>query len=296
MKTKQLLATKHRILLQDLRHSLRADLLNEAHYSQEEANTATKYLFEHYLKIPKHLLIINDEIQLSAEQAQALIGAIKGLAQQEPIQYVLGEADFLGRRFRVNPQVLIPRPETEELVVQIIQENHFSQPKILDIGTGSGCIAISLALDLAKSEVFALDIAKPALNIAQANAEALAAKVDFRQLDILSESPQIDGLTHIVSNPPYVRLQEKSLMAARVWQYEPETALFVPDQDPLLFYRRIINLAPKLLQTTGKLYFEINEALSQGVEMLLQNAGFEQIKPQKDLQGKDRFVSAVWNR
>ena len=218
------------------------------------------------------------------------------LRLQEPVQYILGETEFYGRRFRVNPSVLIPRPETEELVDQIVKQARprGGSPVILDVGTGSGCISITLALELPQAQVFAFDIAPAALATAMANAENLGAKVQFQPSNILVQ-PEFEGsLDILVSNPPYVLRSEAALMQSNVLDHEPHLALFVEDNDPLLFYRALAQYGRNHLRRGGRCYFETNERYAAEVADLLSKEGFDRAIVTADLSGKDRFVQAVW--
>jgi release factor glutamine methyltransferase len=218
---------------------------------------------------------------------------IKRLNMHEPVQYVLGEAYFMNRRFLVNKHVLIPRPETEQLVMMVKEEyKNKENIRLLDVGTGSGCIAISLAKELAHSTVFAIDISTEALTVAKQNAELLSALVHIELLDILHNPIPFDKLSCIVSNPPYIMHREKSSMNANVLQHEPHLALFVPDEDPLLFYRAIAKQATKILEPAGKIFVEINEALAEGVCTVFKEYGFSTNQIVKDIFDKDRIVIA----
>jgi release factor glutamine methyltransferase len=214
------------------------------------------------------------------------------LQQFEPIQYIIGEARFLGRTFRVTPDVLIPRPETEELVEWILEEIS-PTARILDIGTGSGCIAVSLSKELPDATVEAWDVSDAALNVARGNSERLQAEVRFTRCDILGNIPKPESrYDFIVSNPPYVTESEKPAMEPNVLQWEPAVALFVPDADPLLFYRRMAVAGHGLLRPGGRLCFEINRSFgSQTVEMLY-GEGYRNIILRKDISHNDRFILA----
>lgn len=262
----------------------------------DEAGQQAYWLLEALLDKNRTDVIMDRPIQLSEEEENRLERTLQRLAAHEPIQYVLGQAPFYGRLFKVRPGVLIPRPETEELVHRIVSRHQKNRAlKILDIGTGSGCIAISLALELAGSRVMAVDVSEDALLLAKENAEQLQAEVQFIQANILKESPaEAEGLDILVSNPPYVMEQEAQLMQPNVLEWEPHLALFVKNEDPLLFYRRITALATTYLKPGGCLYFEINEACGDGVAELLRQAGFTAIAILKDMQGKDRIAEACW--
>ena len=210
-----------------------------------------------------------------------------------PIQYVLGECEFMGLRFEVDPSVLIPRPETEELVEWILaSQNNTNSVSILDIGTGSGCIAVSLKCMLPKAFVTAYDLSNDALALARKNAEINEVTVDFRQQDILQPETENGEWDIIVSNPPYIPNAEKVEIQSNVLNFEPHLALFVPDNDPLLFYRKIIEFAAMHLKAGGQLFFEIHRDRGQEVMQLLSEAGFAEIELRKDLSGNDRMLKA----
>lgn len=241
---------------------------------------------------------------LPADSRQELECIMQRLAEGEPVQYVLGKADFCGRTFRVAPGVLIPRPETAELCKDIItdikdritKEQTFA---ILDVGTGSGCIACTLAAEMPGTQVTAWDISDEALRIAADNARRLGVNVTFEKVDILSLSPNTQHLTPdtqqwnlIVSNPPYICNKERATMEAHVLDYEPETALFVPDDDPLLFYRAIARFAATALKPGGSLYFEINPLYADELVTMLNTEGFEHTEIRLDQFGKQRFTAS----
>jgi release factor glutamine methyltransferase len=263
-----------------------------------EAGQQAYWLLESLYGRSRTDVIMNRPLQLSSKEEEKLEEVLERLEQHEPIQYVLGEAPFYEHVFKVNTAVLIPRPETEELVY-LICRRHAQEPglQLLDIGTGSGCIAISLALCLPGAVVSAVDVSPSALKVAQENARLLGANVQFFETDILEGfQPELSRQDIIVSNPPYVRELEKSLMKANVMNWEPHTALFVKDTDPLLFYRRIAHLAGMHLKEGGWLYFEINEAYGKQVADLLEQQGFMEVEILKDLQKKDRMVQAQRGR
>ena len=226
--------------------------------------------------------------------------AIFRLKIHEPIQYIIGETEFYGLPFKVNKHTLIPRPETEELVEWIYiefsnQQSTINNQQFLDIGTGTGCIAISLAKNLPNAKVSALDISEEALKIAQQNAEMNKVKIDFFQTDILAAETLPKKYDVIISNPPYVRELEKKQMQQNVLKHEPESALYVSNEDPLLFYRAISHLAKKHLNPEGKLFFEINEYLADELTALLEGEGFKNIQVKKDIFGKDRMIKCSLN-
>lgn len=217
---------------------------------------------------------------------------INQLLQGSPIQYVLGKAHFFGRDFKVNPSVLIPRQETESMIYEIKQDVKDRPLKILDIGTGSGCIAITLALELIDSDIYALDIDSAALAVAKENADVLGASIHTIRADILQTDKLPEKFDLIVSNPPYVTNQEKDVMHQNVLQFEPAKALFVPDNQPLLFYKKILMLAEDYLLDGGSLYFEINEQFGQELTSLVQQHQYRSVRLVKDLNGKDRVLKA----
>ncbi len=264
----------------------------KAIYEEREAQNIAFLLIAFLYQMKKRDVILNREISDNQYNEKSLHAYIYRLQQHEPVQYVLGEAYFYGLNLMVTPAVLIPRPETEELVHLIIQENrHVSSLSILDIGTGSGCIPIVLGKYLKDAEIHAIDISQEALAIAQKNAQKNEVHVLFHQLDILSSNlDSLPAFDIIVSNPPYIREIEKENMQANVLNYEPIQALFVPDNQPLLFYERIALLASKKLKKCGKLYLEINENFGTQVADLLLSLHFREVKVLKDLQGKDRIV------
>lgn len=264
-------------------------------YSLSEADFIAYSLIEKFCKIGKIDILAGKNFHILPQQEQAIEKAIRELQNYKPLQYVLGEAFFCGNYFEVNEAVLIPRPETEELVylVSKILQIHCPQARILDIGTGSGCIAISLALALPQTSVSALDVSAEALQIAQRNAQKMKVKINFLQKDILTWTNE-ENLKWdcIVSNPPYVCESEKQEMHPNVLNYEPATALFVPDRESLLFYKKITKFAQKYLCTEGFLFFEINEKFGEEIAFLLQENNFSEIEIIKDFYGKKRFAKA----
>jgi release factor glutamine methyltransferase len=238
-------------------------------------------------------LALNPETVMDYNQLRQWKIIVADLKLQKPIQYILGETEFYGLPFLVNENTLIPRPETEELVELIISNNKSVHIKILDIGTGSGCIAISLAKNLPDAEIFALDVSEKALATAKKNAEINKAEVVFLLKNILETEDLAQQFDIIVSNPPYVRNLEKAQIKPNVLEYEPHLALFVEDTDALLFYRKIAQLAKKNLNPNGKLYFEINQYLGKETVQLLESLGFRNIELKKDIYGNDRMIAAV---
>ena len=267
-------------------------------YGSNEANALIMILLEHYFGIDRMKIALEPEMRLSESEMLTLHFAVKELLKNKPVQYILGETEFCGMRFMVDENVLIPRPETEEMVMMIahsIETMCTSSVHILDIGTGSGCIAISLAKLLKDSVVTAVDVSEKALEVAKKNAELNGIDVQFVLDDILNPRNQelIDNQYDIiVSNPPYVCESEKSEMRANVLDYEPSTALFVPDSDPLVFYRKILEFAQNTLKPDGEVWFEINEKFGTEMNNLCQEKGFQNVEIIKDFRERDRILRA----
>ena len=261
-------------------------------YTDGEIKALTRILATELLGVSQMAFYMKDDIALTAEQATLLDSAIERLQQHEPIQYILGYSDFCGLRFKVTPATLIPRPETSELVKWIASEAN-GKENILDIGTGSGCIAVSLAHRMPQVTVSAWDISAEALAVATENSKANNCAVTFREVDILAYQPNDEQFDIIVSNPPYIKEVEKELMEANVLDWEPHTALFVPDNDPLLFYRTIAQKATTMLRPGGKLYFEINRAYGKATCDMLASIGYTDIELRKDFAENDRMIRAV---
>lgn len=235
---------------------------------------------------------LGKDIVLSSKKEQELEDILQRLSRFEPLQYIEGRTLFLGRELWVAPGVLIPRPETEELVELMLKEIP-ADARILDVGTGSGCIAISLAKELPDALVTAWDVSPEALSVARVNARKLQANVRFVECDVLACQVDKAGLYDvIVSNPPYVTEAEKADMEPNVLQWEPSLALFVPDDDPLRFYRRIAVLGRDMLADGGRLYFEINRAYGREMVEMLRTMGYVGVRVEKDLSQNDRFVIA----
>jgi release factor glutamine methyltransferase len=253
-------------------------------------------LLEHYFNIDRVKIALEPDLRLSESELLTLHFAVKELLKNRPIQYIIGETEFCGLRFLVNENVLIPRPETQEMVEMIISSgDNACVCKILDIGTGSGCIAISLAKLIPNSDVTAVDISEKALEVARKNAEANEVNVHFVHDDIIQ--PTIAELIDnqfdiIVSNPPYVCENEKSEMQANVLDHEPSSALFVPNNDPLVFYIKILEFAQKALKPNGQIWFEINEKFGKETAELCHSKGLKNLEIIKDFRGKDRVVRA----
>ena len=263
-------------------------------YSPKEAAEIFFILLEDAFGLSKTSYLTNQNEPLDSKTHNSLTKAIEQLKKGRPIQHITGKAYFYGQFFEVNENTLIPRVETEELVVEIIKDHNKLAPiSILDIGTGSGCIAISLKLYFEKATVKAIDISAAALAVAQRNSDSLGAEVEFEVIDILSQeshSAATPLLDVIVSNPPYVRELEKSEMHKNVLQFEPASALFVDDQKPLVFYEAIAKYAKGHLKKNGTLYFEINQYLASETKQMLLDAGFSQISVINDLYANERII------
>jgi release factor glutamine methyltransferase len=265
-------------------------------YAAGEAAAMADLVIENISGRRRTEIILAKEPEMSGEQIKKLDEIINRLLTGEPVQYVLNEAWFCGFRFYVNNKVLIPRPETEELVEWIISDCRFpvDQLRILDIGTGSGCIAVSLKRRIRKAEVWACDNSADALTIARRNSDTLGAVVDFIQLDFLNPVER-EQLPHrfdvIVSNPPYIPIKDKDSLPANVKDHEPVSALFVPDNDPLLFYRHIAVFGKMHLNEAGKIYVEINEEHGEGCLNLFRSEHYD-CELRRDMQGKERMIIA----
>jgi len=259
-------------------------------YPQREARALYMLVMEVVFGLDSTQVLLGKDKELSEDKQTLLQNIIGRLARKEPVQYILGQANFCGHTFHIEPGVLIPRPETQELV-HLINLQHPNPCSILDIGTGCGCIAISLAL--AGHRVTAFDVSVDALRIAKRNALDLSVRVDFLEENILQPSHTTQQWDIIVSNPPYVCQKEAKQMDSNVLDYEPHLALFVPDDDPLLFYRAIAQYACQHLRPGGHLYFEINQAYPTETAELLTKMGFFQIYTHLDMFDKPRFISAI---
>lgn len=263
-------------------------------YDNREARNMVQILFEDVLEMDTSKLTFEKFRLLTQPQQQHLDDLLVRLLQHEPLQYVTGIADFYGLKFKVNKHVLIPRPETEELVDWIVRDyKHNPDIDIIDIGTGSGCIPVTLKRQLVAPRVSALDISTGALEVAQQNAALNNAEVDFYECDILQQQLPHNKYDVIVSNPPYIHNNEQLLMRDNVLKYEPHIALFTLDSDVLIFYRRIAQLATTHLKPGGKVYVEINEAKGQEVVDIFNEAGFSSVELKHDLSGKPRMVRAT---
>ena len=267
-------------------------------YDEKEIESFFYIILEKKHQLKRIDLALKPTLELDENQLVQWDLITEELKTQKPIQYILGETFFYGLRFVVNENTLIPRPETEELVALILSNNHVktaSNLKILDIGTGSGCIAISLVKNISTATVFALDVSEKALEIAKINAEKNDVAVTFLLKNILETDDLEQNFDIIVSNPPYVRNLEKREINKNVLEYEPHLALFVEDDDALLFYKKIAALAQKNLFPDGKLFFEINQYLGKETVELLEKLDFKNIQLFKDIYGNDRMISAIYS-
>tara|TARA_B100000809_G_C15135544_1_gene530398 strand:- start:3023 stop:3895 length:873 start_codon:yes stop_codon:yes gene_type:complete len=269
-------------------------------YPIEEVLSFFNLLAEKQLGLSRIKIALQPEKEISEAEKLNFDNAIYRLGNFEPIQYILGDTEFFGLPFRVDNNVLIPRPETEELVDWIVDETQNNEATILDIGTGSGCISISLAKHLPKTKVYGLDVSTDALQVAKQNAELNKVDVTFVKADVLDENSwelifEYVKFDTIVSNPPYIRILEKKLMKSNVILHEPDIALFVEDEDPLLFYRKIAKFSKIYLKPEGTLYFEINEYLSKEMKEMLEFEGFKDVEIRKDIFKKDRMIKCMKN-
>ena len=263
-------------------------------YSKEETESIIFLIFEKLKGFSRTQFLLSKDEYLSADEQTKIAHIVARLKNHEPIQYILEMTEFYGLPFHTVPGVLIPRPETEELVQWIIVDNQLEQPTILDIGTGTGCIPVSLRKNIPHSTILACDISPVCVETARRNAQLNEVEILGFEYDILTQIPEFDfpKLDIIVSNPPYVLESEKLHMEKNVLNFEPELALFVPDDDPLIFYKRIADFAKIHLKIGGQLYFEINESFGPECLSMLQQKGFSKVILKKDIHGKDRMIRA----
>jgi len=278
------------MLLKEIKKVFHTEL--DAIYGKEEVSSFFYLLIEHYLGLERFILAVQPELIITKEKESPLFEALSKLKLQVPIQYIIGKTHFMDLDFVVNKNVLIPRPETEELVRWVLDDFSTvkSDLKILDIGTGSGCIAVSLAKNLPKAKVYAIDVSEEALVVVKETAKLNGVEIYFINADILEVNDLDDKFDIIISNPPYVRMLEKQEMKNNVLDNEPELALFVADDNPLIFYKKIIELAAKNLIDKGVLYFEINQYLGKETQSLLEATNFSEIELRKDFFGNDRML------
>lgn len=260
-------------------------------YGKGEARAVTDYVLEVYFGLSRADVMCGAVEEMTAAHEAELLRIFARLLDGEPVQYILGRAEFGSRWFDVRPGVLIPRPETEELCALIVDENKDKAPlNVLDIGTGSGCIAVTLALDMPQSSVTAWDIAPEALDTAAQNARRLGARITVERRDALALQPQGERWDVIVSNPPYICNNEKKTMERNVLDHEPHAALFVPDDQPLLFYTAIARYAASTLRPGGTLYFELNPLYADLTADMARQTGFNETAILDDNYGKRRFA------
>lgn len=280
------------LTIMELKRSLTAEL--SAIFSPREAQSVSRLILEH-LGFPE-LSILSDPTTIIDSKLQAEINKIVDeLNSNRPIQYILGETEFYGLRLIVNENVLIPRPETEELVSMIIKDSTLNSPAILDCGTGSGCIAIALSKNLKNAQTIAIDVDPGAIAVARKNATINQVSIEFitESLFDISSLPHNKSIDILVSNPPYVTVSDREKMMSNVIDFEPQTALFVPENDPLIFYKEIIRLADINLAPEGVIWVEINEALGSATKILFQKSGYDSVSLFKDMHGKYRFIKAM---
>lgn len=265
-------------------------------YPAEEVSALTRLIVEHVCDIPLYKLLLSKDTELSEPQRKKIADIVARLQSNEPIQYILQFSEFYGLSFQVSPSVLIPRPETEELVELILKDRKGLSSRILDVGTGSGCIALSLAYNLKEAEVTALDVSVKALAVARKNAERLQTPVNFLEVDILNDEQVAEkipaGLDVIVSNPPYVPDSDKARMEKNVLDYEPSLALFVSDDNPLLFYKQIARVGREKLKKGGCVYVEIHSVLGKQTADVFRDNQYKNVELIRDLSGRDRIVKA----
>ncbi len=280
--------------IKDIRNYLAKELSET--YPAGEINSITHIIIYTIFGIEKLHFIAENGVAMNREVEEKVISICKELKKGRPVQYIFGETTFYGCLIKVNSNTLIPRQETEELVDLVIRENRGFNGRIIDIGTGSGCIAIALAVNLPGSEIIAFDNSEEALNTAAENAGHNNVNISFLPADVFKLKPgDINKADIIISNPPYVRNSEKRFMHKNVLDYEPHEALFVPDDDPLLYYRAIAEMAKWALLPGGKLYLEINEAMGDPALLLLGSDGYSGLEIVKDINGKDRIIKAIKN-
>ena len=261
-------------------------------YSSEEIRFYFYWCCDHFLNMPKTQVVTGLDFRISESMMLKFNFAVKDLKKQKPIQYILGTCDFSGVTLHVTPDVLIPRPETEELVQKISEEHVHLEGQILDICTGSGCIALALKKQYPNANIHGLDISEKAIAIAKKNAERNQLNVDFFVADIFTYKSK-QRFDIIVANPPYVRHSEKSLMQPNVLDYEPHQALFVDDEHPLVFYNAIIDFARQHLNPKGSIYLEINETFGMEIAEMLRDQGFPDATIYKDFSGRERFARGI---
>jgi release factor glutamine methyltransferase len=280
--------------LKDIRPYLSGELASI--YPETEINAFANIIMKTLFKVSKLHILTLPECRLTEKNANKVISICRELKMGKPLQYILGETCFYNCLIKVNSATLIPRSETEELVDKIVKENKGFRGTILDIGTGSGCIAIALAVNLPGTRVLGFDISEGAISLARENALLNNASVDFFTADMTNfDIDSIGNIDIIVSNPPYVRESEKNLMAGNVLNYEPHSALFIPDFEPLKYYNHILKIAKDILVRGGRVYFEINEAMGAQMKDMLSEHGYTDIVVNRDLNGRERMIKGIRN-
>ncbi len=263
-------------------------------YGENESRQLLNMLIYFLFGLRRSEQAVRYDFRLSESEMLRMHNAVKDLKRNKPVQYIIGETEFLDLRIKLNDNVLIPRPETEELIVLITKNETKPNLIVLDIGTGSGCIALALAKNLNSASVSALDISKNALRLATENARINKLEINFVSDDIHNPAHEWEQeFDIIVSNPPYITRSEEALMKANVLEHEPHIALFVEDDNPLLFYKAVVGFAAVNLKPGGSLYFEINEAFASDVKLMLEDNSYNNVSVYKDINGKDRMVSAL---
>lgn len=293
------------MLLREIKNIFHLEL--DELYPREEVDSFFYLLIEHGLSLERFVLSLQPDLIISKEHERTMFEALSKLKLNRPVQYILGETTFMDLELHVDENVLIPRPETEEMVRWILEDcqaepfdsdqdmlRRSADLKILDIGTGSGCIAISLAKNLPTTKVFALDISEEAIQVAKKNTKRNEVEITFIKGDILEELNIDEKFDIIVSNPPYVREFEKKEMSKNVLEHEPGLALFVSDENPLRFYKSIVAFANRNLNPNGALYFEINQYLAEETQQLLDVNNFQDIELRKDIFGKNRMLKGIF--
>ena len=274
---------------------LRKQYLEElsAFYDLTEAGSMLSILIQHFFSLSLSSLLSKPDFRLSESEMLQLHFAVKELKKYRPVQYIVGDTEFFGLPIKVNESVLIPRPETEELLELILSNEKEKGQKILDIGTGSGCIAIALSKNMSEAQLTGIDISNDALELAAENCAINQTTIKFEQIDILDQNQWnlLEQFDLIVSNPPYVTHFEKNKMQENVLNYEPHLALFVPDNNALVFYEAILDFSMKHLNINGRFYFEINESKGDEIVKLAISKSFSKVKLHQDIHGKNRFIS-----
>lgn len=263
-------------------------------YPKEEIDSFINLLLEDRMNLKRIDIALNPTVRISSEEYTYFLNSVKKLKQEIPVQYIIGNTEFYGLPLYVNENVLIPRPETEELITWILENTNDQPLNILDIGTGSGCIAIALAKNLSKAKIWALDISNKAISVAKKNALLNKVNIQFLKKDILNLKNLSSEFDIIVSNPPYVRELEKQEIKNNVLEHEPHLALFVKDSNPLLYYDKIIDFSKENLKSNGQIFFEINQYLGKETMSLLKNKNLHAIELRKDIFGNDRMIKSIF--